>query len=91
MKFGLPQGSVVGPVMFCYYTYPLSEIIQKHKLKYHRYADDTQLYIKFNPKIPGDAICALHKIQECIKDIKLWMIINNLKLNDDKTELFIAA
>ena len=35
MDFGLPQGSVVGPGMFSYYTYPLGKIIQKHNLKYH--------------------------------------------------------
>ncbi len=73
MDFGLPQGSVVGPGMFSYYTYPLGKIIQKHKLSYHIYADDTQLYIDFDPRKPGDTVSALHKIQACVKDIKLWM------------------
>ena len=91
LKFGLPQGSVVGPGMFSYYTYVLGKIILRHNLKYHRYADDIQIYIEFDPKIPGDAVCALHKVQSCAKDIKLWMNPNKLKLNEDKTEFFIAA
>ena len=64
---GVPQGSVVGPCrMFTYYTYPLGKIIQSHNLKYHIYADDTQIYIEFDPKIPGDTVIALHKLQEYV-------------------------
>ena len=49
--------------MFTYYTYPLGKIIQSHNLKYHIYADDTHIYIEFDPKIPGDTVIALHKLQ----------------------------
>jgi len=77
--------------MFSYYTYVLGKIIRRYNLQYHRYADDIQIYIQFDPKIPGDAVCALHKLQLCAKDIKLWMNPNKLKLNEDKTEFFIAA
>ena len=45
LKFGLPQGSVVGPGIFTFYIYPLSKIIQHHNLTYHIYADDIQIYI----------------------------------------------
>ena len=91
MDFGLPQGSVVGPCMFSYYTYPLGKIIQKHNLKYHIYADDTQLYTEFNPRIPGDSVTALFKLESCITEIKQWMNVNKLKLNEDKTEFFVAS
>ena len=91
MEFGLPQGSVVGPGMFSYYTYPLGKIIQKHNLKYHIYADDTQIYIEFNPRIPGDSVTALFKLESCITEIKNWMNMNKLKLNEDKTEFFVAS
>ena len=84
LKCGVPQGSVVGPVMFIYYTYPLGKIIQSHNLKYHIYADDTQIYIEFDPKIPGDSVIALHKLQECIKELRSWMTVNKLKLNEEK-------
>ena len=91
MKFGMPQGSVVGPWMFTNYILPIGDIIKRYGLDYHLYADDSQLYITFNPKIPGDAEVCLFKIRACVREIKRWMAANKLKLNDEKTEFFIAA
>ena len=91
MDFGLPQGSVVGPGMFSYYTYPLGKIIQKHNLKYHIYADDTQLYTELNPRIPGDSVTALFKLESCITETKEWMNVNKLKLNEDKLNSLLLA
>ena len=51
-EFGLPQGSIMGPLMFPCYTVPLGEIAQIHCIRYHIYADDTQLYVAFNPRDP---------------------------------------
>ena len=48
-SYGVPQVSVLGPIIFTIYTTPLADIIKHHKLSYHFYADDTQLYITFNP------------------------------------------
>ena len=52
--------------------------------------DDTQLYISFNPRIPGDLERALSTLSRYIHDIKAWMSSNCLKLNDSKTEFFVA-
>ena len=91
LDFGLPQGSVVGPIGYSIYTLPVGNIITHHCINYHLYADDTQLYISFNPKIPGDLVVAMFRLQNCISDIRKWMTVNKLKLNDSKTEFFIAA
>lgn len=83
LAFGVPQGSVLGPIIFCIYTLPLGAILQKHNVSYHIYADDTQLYCSFNIKSSANA---LNSITTCVSEIRSWMILNNLKINDDKTE-----
>ena len=52
--FGLAQGSVVGPTGYSIYTLPVGDIARHHSISYHLYPDDTQLYVSFDPKPPGD-------------------------------------
>ena len=86
LPFGVPQGSVLGPLLYTLYTVPLGCIIKKHNLSYHFYADDTQLYLSIKPADIHDLVFSLEK---CISEIKDWMTTNKLKLNDDKTEVVL--
>ena len=91
LDFGVPQGSVTGPLCFVYYTYVVDRILRHHNVKYHIYANDIQVYLTPDPSIPGDVQCALFKLSRCVADIQHWMVENKLKLNQDKTEFFVAA
>ncbi len=50
LKYGVPQGFVLGPILFSIYNSPIGEIIEKHNICYHLYADDSQLNLAFSPK-----------------------------------------
>ena len=86
--FSVPQGSVLGPLWFTVYTYPVHNIIVKRKLNYHVYTDDTQLHFSFKPsqKFADENI---GHTESCVYEIRSWMQDNFLKLNDDKTEFMI--
>ena len=91
LDFGVPQGSVIGPRSFTMYMAPVGDILRKHDIKFHMYADDIQIFLDFVPTVPGEAACCLHKLSSCISDVQKWMLRNKLKLNEDKTEFFIAS
>ena len=84
LLYGVPQGSVLGPLLFVLYTAQLDDVARSHNCKLSSYADDNQLYVHCNAK---DAVVAASSLERCVAEISGWMASNRLKLNPSKTEL----
>ena len=87
---GVPQGSVLGPILFSLYTRQLGNLIEGHNVSRKLFADDTQLYKSFHPD-GASMDLAVKDVEECCRNIKTWMTQNRLKLNDEKTEVILCG
>ncbi|KAL9963200.1 hypothetical protein ACROYT_G032378 [Oculina patagonica] len=81
----------LGPLLFTLYTSKLFEIIKYHLPTIHCYADDSQVYISFSPNDRAEQLAVVRSMEDCIRDIRSWMLNNYLKSNDDKTEFLIIG
>ena len=86
VKYGVPQGSVMGPVLFSLYVQELHKIVERYNFNMHIFADDVQIYFKCDINNIN-----LLKLKNCMDEIKYWANINFLKLNDTKTKFLILS
>lgn len=84
LQYGVPQGSILGPILFLVYACGLSNIISSHNVSFHLYADDTQIYLPIK-NIPASK----DKLSSLLSDIRIWMHERKLKLNEGKTEVIV--
>ena len=86
LMYGVPQGSVMGPILFVLYTTPLSDIIANHSVNRLLFVDDTQL----QKSAPLSEVTHLTKeLNACTDELKTWMTRTRLRLNDHKTEALL--
>ena len=84
---GVPQGSVLGPILFAAYMSPLDRIIGRHGVKQHHYADDTTLFVELR----GPSDYPSERLKRCIDDVVIWCLFNDMKINPDKTETMLVS
>jgi len=75
LEVGVPQGSVLGPLLFAVYCSPVADVIASHGVRCHQYADDTQLHLVMRV---DNTAAGLSILAACTTDVKQWYMQNGL-------------
>jgi len=88
MDSGVPQGSVLGALLFTTYVSPLGDLIAGHAVEHHQYADDTQLFVTMEASTLDED---MRRLESCSLAVMRWFAENGLLLNADKSEVLLIG
>ncbi len=91
LRFGVPQGSCLGPILFTEYASTLFNVIYSHLDSAHGFADGHQLFLAFSPNSTESQENAVLCMESCLDNVKQWMLLNKLKMNNSKTEFILIG
>jgi hypothetical protein len=91
LKYGVPQGSKLGPILFNAYIAPLSKVAERYGIIDHKYADDEQLILSFKPGLQESNAQSVLKMERCIDEVRKFLYENKLSNNSDKTEFILIG
>ncbi len=91
LKYGVPQGSKLGPLLFASYIAPLSTVVSKTDVDDEKFADDEQLALAFKPKPVQNQNNSKFNMEDCIIDVRDFLFKNMLANNGDKTEFLLVG
>ena len=83
--FSVPQGSCAGPVFYTAYASTMGEVVKQFNVNTMGYTDDHSIYSSFQPTLMGEQEC-MENMQDCLKEVKVWMTSNRLHMNEDTTK-----
>ena len=85
IKTGVPQGSILGPVLFSCYLVPLEVLFERLDVNYHFYANDTVIYFLYHASINQRAFDLI------LTTLQKWFSGAKLRLNSNKTEYMFVS